>query len=300
MKTEWSTVSLVKEAPDIIKRFVSYHLSVGASRMVLFFDDPKDPCVEMLAHLDRVTAIRCDDSFWRSIGQQPEMRHGRRQNLSTLHGYKSIPDGWVVNLDADEFLYVADRSPAALIAEFPENTPVIRLLPAEQVYLHSDPQKLAFRLTVDKHTLRRIHGDIASLFARKSGFVGHVEGKSIIRAGQKDIRLRPHWTVDAHSQVIQGAVRGASVDAALLHMNAYSFDDWRSKLAFRLGTKSLPGKLRVHLQECFDKQDEECLKATYDSVQYFNAAQEAEFTKIARLMTPELNIAQAVAHYFPE
>lgn len=299
MNTKWSTVSFVKETPEIIQRFVAYHLNAGADRMVLFFDDPKDSCINMVAHLERVTAIPCDDAFWRSIGGKSGMRHGRRQNSSTLHGYQMIPDGWVINFDADEIFYTSSGSPAHFLQQFPEDTHAVRLTSVEQIYLETNPEELTFRLSIDKHTSREVYGDAASHLARNSGFVGHAEGKSIIRAGQKDIRLRQHWTIDAGKNRLPETIFKGGSEAALLHMNAHSYADWRSKLEFRLGTASLPGRFREHLQVCYDNDDEAALKAAYHSVQFLDRAQEAALMDIDKILQPQLNLENVIAKYFP-
>jgi len=299
MNTKWSTVSFVKETPEIIQRFVAYHLNAGADRMVLFFDDPTDICINMLSHLERVTAVPCDDTFWRSIGGKPGMRHGRRQNSSTLHGYKMIPDGWVMNFDADEIFYTSNDSPAHFLQQFPEGANAVRLTSVEQIYLESDPEKLTFRLPVDKHTSREIYGDAASNLARNSGFVGHAEGKSIIRAGQKDIQLRQHWTIDAGKNKLPETIFKGGSEAALLHMNAHSYADWRSKLKFRLDTASLPGRFREHLQKCYDANDEAALERAYRSVQFLDGKQETGLMNIDKILQPQLNLENAIAKYFP-
>ncbi len=46
--------------------FVYYHLNIGVDHHYLFFDDPDDPSINVLAREKRVTCIRCDADHWRN------------------------------------------------------------------------------------------------------------------------------------------------------------------------------------------------------------------------------------------
>ena len=48
---------------DITLTFVAWYLEQGAQKIYLYFDDPGDPALEILAGMDRVVATPCTREF---------------------------------------------------------------------------------------------------------------------------------------------------------------------------------------------------------------------------------------------
>lgn len=263
----WSTVSFVKDTPENVRRFVSYHLGLGARRMQIFFDDPLDPCIAMLAGIDRVTAVACSPEFWlEHLGRAGGFMHGRRQNYATTFGYMQATEDWVLNLDGDEFLHLGGVSVSDFLSEIPAQVNVIRFRPAESVFVEGDTEREHFRLPIDRKSVTQIHGDFGVNTKRRLGFFGHLDGKSLIRSGLTGIQLRQHWPENEETEVLLDLDFQASPAMCLLHRNAESFDVWRSKLDFRLSTNSIPGQLRSVLTALRADDDEEGIRATYDKI----------------------------------
>ena len=59
----WAVVATVKAAEEKVLAFVAHHLSLGAARIYLYFDDPDDPAHAAVAGLHRVTATRCTEGM---------------------------------------------------------------------------------------------------------------------------------------------------------------------------------------------------------------------------------------------
>jgi hypothetical protein len=271
---KWSTVSLVKDTQENVRRFVSWHLALGADHMYLFFDDPHDPSIEMLRDVERVTAVACSGAFWQDIlGKSVINRHGRRQNSATTYGYRQVRDGWVVNLDCDEFLYGQDLDLAGWLAMQPGEVNVIRVRPAERILPDGEAGAERFRLPADAATLQDVYREFAPVMAGRGGFFGHVDGKSIIRAGLDDISLRQHWPQRANQGRLVDLDVGASPDFCLLHRNAETYENWRRKLEFRLDSVSIPGPLRTYLYNVLTQETEEQLKDAHRRI--FHLSHEA-------------------------
>lgn len=298
-KSSWSTVSLVKDTKENIRRFVSWHLAMGAAHMHLFFDDPNDPSIEMLQGEDRVTAVACGDTFWKKLlGKNVIKRHGRRQNSATSFGYRQVQDGWVVNLDCDEFLYGPDLNLADWLAQHPEAVNVIRLRPAEQVLPNGEGGAERFRLPTDVDTLNSVHGDFALAMRGRGGFFGHTDGKSIIRAGLTGISLRQHWPQSEDRVAMMDMDIQATPQFCLLHRNAEDYENWRRKLDFRVNSVSIPGPLREYLLDLLSKGDEEQLRTAHHRVFHMSPSSSQQLAEQSQLLSLPHPLDTHVAHIF--
>ena len=263
----WSTVSFVKDTPENVRRFVSYHLGLGARRMQIFFDDPLDPCIEMLAGLEQVTTVACSPEFWlEHLGSSEIALHGVRQNTATTLGYARATEDWVLNLDADEFLHLGAVPVTTFLSEVPPGVNVIRFRPAESVFVDDPQGREHFRLPIDRKSVTEVHGDFGVNTKRRLGFFGHLDGKSLIRSGLEGVRLRQHWPEDESRQVLLDLDFQALPDMCILHQNAETFEMWRGKLDFRLSTNSIPGMLRGVLRSLLVEGDEAGIRDVYDKI----------------------------------
>lgn len=295
----WSTVSFVKDTPENLRRFVSYHLGLGASQMRLFFDDPNDPSIDMLAGVDRVTAIPCDPAFWlERLGAAEIALHGRRQNTATTFGYGLATEDWVLNLDGDEFLHLGDVPVGRFLAELPASIDVVRIRPAERVLVEDAGGREYFRLPIDRPAVTDVHGEFGWNTKRRMGFFGHLDGKSLIRSGLTDIHLRQHWPEDAKGQVLMDLDLEASSELAILHRNAEDYDTWRGKLDFRLNSTSVPGRLRGVLVALRDAEDEAGLRDTYSRIFMLADAPLEKMEKLDRVFALDLPLGRFEANYF--
>ncbi len=295
----WSTVSLVKDTPEAIQRFVSWHLAMGADHMHLFFDDPEDPSIQMLAPLDRVTATPCDGAFWQALMGKPVLkRHGRRQNSATTFGYHQVQTGWVLNLDCDEFVHSPDRPVSAFLEAQPEEVRVIRLRPAEEVCPAIPDDKERFRHPLSPEGLDRVHGAFAPILSGRNGFVGHRDGKSFIRAGMTGLKLRQHWPCAADGAPLCDLDIAASEALALLHRNAEGYEQWRGKLDFRVNSVSMPGALRAHLADLLEAGDEAGIRAVYEQIFNLPPDRLDAMRADAALLELEAPLDRYVSRYF--
>jgi hypothetical protein len=298
-KAIWSTVSLVKDTPEAIQRFVSWHLAMGADHMHLFFDDPNDPSIAMLAPLDRVTATPCDGEFWTQLMGKPVLkRHGRRQNGATAFGYRQVQQGWVLNLDCDEFIYSPLKPVSDILRDQPDEVQVIRVRPAEEVCPGAPDGKELFRQPVSQDGLERVYGDFAPILAGRAGFVGHRDGKSFIRAGISGLKLRQHWPCASDGAPLCDLDIEASEAFALLHRNAEGYEQWRGKLPFRVDTVSMPRALRGHLAELMKQDDEAGIRKVYEQIFHLSPDGLDVMRQESALLELEAPLNQYVNQYF--
>jgi len=138
---------LLNEAPLQTKMFVHYHLELGISRIRLYFDNPDDPMVSYDYGTDRVEVVPCTDEFWQQqLGRKPE---NNAEKLSTCHKHglndlNKLDDiDWVINLDADELLYVKPgKTLASYLTSIQSYHLQIQARPLEAVFVTEEDAEL--------------------------------------------------------------------------------------------------------------------------------------------------------------
>lgn len=299
----WSVVTIAREPASVIRRFVAWHLDAGAAKVTIFFDDPSDPAIGMVAGLGRVEAIPCTAEFWRKLGADPETHFTRRQKRACLAGYKAAPDGWVLNIDADELLLVQGRSVAAFLAAQPADCRSVLVEPAERVWVAGDERAEVFRLKQPPDIIRELHGDFADFMLRGQGMVGHTIGKSILRTGLHAIRgfhLRQHSWQIGWGEMIADARAGPKEGTLILHFHSSGYDDWRRKLDYRLvHGAGLRPKLRALLAAALANGDEDRIREVYAHLHSLDDRQARILGQAGLMKVADLDLDRKVAAHFP-
>ncbi len=235
----WHLIAVVNEPLQETLRFASWYLDLGARSLILLFDNPDDPAIPVLSPHPAITCIPCTTRFWRSIGIAARARFPKRQIRALTWAYHQLASGWVLSVDADEFLFAnggAGDIRAALAGQGSE-TQALRIETAEVVPALERSEKTVFRTPMPRAVRRDVYGEDVPLFGpRRMGLVGHPQGKSFIRAGQQGIYLRQHWAHDAEGQRLPEVVLGAASGLYLLHYLAPEYEGWRRKMAWRLAS----------------------------------------------------------------
>lgn len=237
--------AIVDEPRVVLDRFVRWYLAQGARRIDLYFDNPNHNATSHFATIPEVTVTACTPAFWASIGIAADARFTRRQNAVLTQAYHALPEGWLLNVDADELMYVQGATLAEWLATR-QDAQTIRIATAEHVQSSTGEQ--LFRLPLPRKVVGAIYGDDADLFRRRFGLIGHADGKSFHRAGRADLRLRQHWSEDATGAEVVGTRLSAKDGAYLLHFIAQDYAVWRAKLNWRLGSHGFPDPIKERLR----------------------------------------------------
>ena len=296
---DWSVVCIAKEPPEVIRRFVAWHLDAGASRITLFFDDPEDPSISMVSHLAQVEAVPCTPAFWQSLGLDADAPFIKRQNRACKHGYDAAPHDWVLNIDADELLYVQGRSVAQFLAKMPRDVRSVRVQPAERVLRDGDESRAVFRLPMTRGQIAAVYREDAPYVIRNQGLVGHSAGKSIIRTGLKNIWLHQHYPLIRRGPVIEDRIVGARDGIYLLHYFNRGYRDWRRKLEYRLRQGGFRHRLTDLLNAALEKEKEQELRDIYARLHHIDERQFRILRRRNRLFVPDYDLAPVIARYFP-
>jgi hypothetical protein len=269
-----TVATIAREPLPVLRRFIDWHLSQGAGRIIVFLDDPDDPAQDALSGDPRVDLRPCTAAFWAGLGVSPDARFTRRQRAAMTRAYRETTEGWVLILDADELMWMRDRSLPDALTELPRDAVTLRVTSAEQVGLSDGGE--AFRMPVDRKSVDAIYGDDAALFRPRFGLVGHPEGKSIHRAGLPGIRLKLHWAVTEAGAPLEGPHWGAAERAHLLHYFAPGYDAWRAKMKWRAGAHGFAAPMKERLAQIAGMADPEAgYRALYTRLHGLTGAEEA-------------------------
>jgi len=194
----WSVCSTVAEPAEMLYAFVAHYLEAGAQEVHLFIDDPEQLGLETLSALKGVRLTICDAVYWKDrTGNRPKgqvMRQLKNANFA----YETCSTDWFFFCDADEF-FVSDIPVSQLLKVVPAEVVHCRTAMAERAFRAGQRQKSLFdgvlRLPLKKGqaALREVYGDLTPMTTR--GLLGHVAGKSFVRAGRFDQRIRIHFPV---------------------------------------------------------------------------------------------------------
>lgn len=241
-------VSVLREPLPDLFRFVTWHRRQGIGRFILYLDDPRDPALTALAGIADVTAVPCTAAFWDSVGLAPDARFTKRQCAALTHGYRQVTEGWVAVCDGDERFHAASGSLQSILAKAPEAISALRILPAEIIHCGIDDGHLRFRTPMARSQVERIYGEAAPLVRHNLGLVGHRQGKSVTRAGQRVGIIRQHWAQDPDNCVLPERVLGREDGAVLLHLFDRGYASWREKLGWRVTAWGFPARIADLLQ----------------------------------------------------
>lgn len=232
----WGVVSTVKARPDAVLAFVAHHLSLGAARIWLCFDDPDDPAADALPPLPQITVLRCDAVHWAGIGMARPDRHQNRQTANAQAILRICDLPWLAHIDVDEFL-LPDRPIATILSEVAPHRPFVRAKAWEALHCPDLPDDVftsnVFRapLNAAGHADHRqaIFGPYADYLP--TGVLSHAVGKCFFRTGVPGLQAWLHGASRQGAKVPPGPPLQGVV---LLHFHSQDPEDWIGRLPYRL------------------------------------------------------------------
>lgn len=176
----WGIVATVSEPAPLVMAFVAHHLSLGASEIHIYLDDPHDPVGEVLDWLPPVHVTRCDKAYWTSVAPRRPRRHNNRQSANATHAQSRCKVDFLLHCDADEFL--RPRSDvAAQLAEIPKWATWMKVFNLERALVRGVPQTTIFDGVFKVHYQGRPDTPLRRSDLAPMGFTGHAAGKAFVR-----------------------------------------------------------------------------------------------------------------------
>jgi hypothetical protein len=291
---EFSTVSLMRETPEAMRRFVDYYERAGASEILIYHDGPA-PDVQLGSC---AVLIECDEAFWNARGGRPEALESR-QGAVFLIGLERCRTPWLLVVDADEFVF-GDMTIAELLELVPDDVDAVRLPTAEAVWGPGDPFGVPFASTyfrtawppgkVSRLMCRLIFGRISGQM--RSGLTGHTGGKEFIRTGRGIDEIGNHRAYRGGREVTVDARRiDRRLEAMFLgHFDGIGLEHWTRKWYMRAEKET--GSVRM--REARSAQMKLILRTTREG----DAAMRALFARYYGLTPVQYRTLSAMGRVF--
>ena len=296
----WRVGAIMNEPLPEVLKFCAWYLALGADEVVICFDNPDDPAIDILSDHPRLRCISCTPAFWQSLGLTADDAFVTRQNAALTWIYQKYPDGWLLNVDADEFLFFEGRSVADVLASVPIDKKSLRVKTAERIMAQDEAVLTHFRLPMERAVRHAVYGEDAQLFGpRRQGLVGHAHGKSIVRCGIEGLVLRQHWPRYLRSDGADEMVLHNEDGAYLLHMIGESYEIWRHKLAWRSHARGFTDGLTERVKLAQRSSDpEEALRDLHQRLHHATPERLAALNAQGVLLTLSTDIDALVREYF--
>jgi hypothetical protein len=209
-EASWAVVATVDEPPALVQAFVAWHLSLGASEVILCFDRADDPAADLLSDVPKVTVVRCDAAHWARLGKRRPDKHQIRQVRNATDVYRRVTSDWLLHCDADEFLSPARPVAECLAQVYPWiDCAVVPVM--ERVFVAGGAAADVFGgmfrrpFSGKSEAARDILGAGYDLTQR--GLTGHAIGKAFTRVG-RDLEVSIHRAraddADVRTETLQG------------------------------------------------------------------------------------------------
>ena len=227
--------------------FINYHLNIGIDELLLYFDDPADDAIPILARSERVCAQICDEAYWKARGVSRPASIEERQEINVNHGLgaaRARGIDWLIHTDSDELLMSNGATVNAVLASL--SADVVRFAmkeAASQALFYED----IFSTTTFKEPINDRQGwrpHLARLlgcggaFFEGEYFRGHSASKVAIRTSSRVQYMGIHGP--ASPSLEECATSGI----VLLHYDCVGFDDWLRKWNARADATGAAARMR--------------------------------------------------------
>lgn len=296
----WSVVSTVHEPLSLVLAFACHHLSLGAKTVHLFFDDPNDPAVEVMATIPGINVTRCDTAHWQALGHETRPAwQTRRQMLNANLVAQEQRTDWLLHADADEFLW----APSGIERDLARADGWLHIPNLERVWTASEAGIFdgVFRAPgLPNPTVEQIYGPAHTYL--QNGLSGHTSGKAMARLAD-----RKFIAIHAVKDKFRGEVSlgRTTANACILHFDGMTARHWLLKsLRYAAQGKallqSLHNRRRAGIERVMDAPDPltEGL-ALHNEIFHLSDKQREMLDAQGALLTCQLDLGASVAAHAP-
>ena len=237
---DFSVVAMMRESPDVVRRFVQYYRKLGAAQIYVYHNGP----AEELPALAGVDVTVCTPEFWARYVSGPMTDSlDDRQRVCYRDCYDRCGSDWLLVVDADEFVF-GDRPLAPLLDRLPASVEAVFFPTAEAVFGPGDRIEDAFGCSHFRTGWTRqrwwgllgpvVYGAAARLMS--AGVMGHSAGKHMLRTGLDVTAIGGHRSQRGEKVIGMPAAAALSDFAGfhLAHFDALSLPRWEAKWRYRI------------------------------------------------------------------
>lgn len=254
----FSVVTMIKEEPEILGRFVDYYLQLGADHIYIWFDGEEGGDVfrdaPIASDRTRCSVFSMSNQDWiDAVGKENETDFDSRHDYIHMKTQNISVSKWLLTVDADEFFW-PDGSVDGMLESLPPSVVSLQVPVAEAVWGPEDMLGQPFACTYFRKPLRRRAGRKMRGFLRRNlpqffyganaeifpdNTAGHSAGRHFFRADVQFGSIGPH-NAKQNGEYISVLAKTISPEFAghqILHYDAISFDRWVTKIARRVEKK---------------------------------------------------------------
>ncbi|OIQ25444.1 MAG: glycosyl transferase family 2 [Alphaproteobacteria bacterium MedPE-SWcel] len=296
----WRVGAIMNEPLPEVLRFCAWYIALGADEVVICFDNPDDPALELLKDHPRLRCIPCTPEFWSRVGLTAGDAFVTRQNAAMTWVYQQYDDGWLLNVDADEYLFLENGGLVDLLADVPDRVQSIRVVTAERLVVQQAEEITYFRRPMGYEDRKSVYGADVELFGpRRAGLVGHPQGKSVVRCGVPGLSLRQHWPRAVKGHDLHELLLDHRDGAHLLHMIGADYDVWRSKLDWRCASRGFTAGLTARVQAALAAPEPDAaLRSLFARLHCATSELLDRLDSHGALLRLQLNVDALVQEYF--
>ena len=301
----WGIVSMISEPDPLVLAWVAHHLRLGPARIDIYLDTPSPGLHDQLAALPQVHLHRIDGARWPDkLGPRPA-QVGRRQRVLIQHCYDRAAVGWLLHIDADEFLRPAPAGNwAAALAALQDKVDYASVRVLERAHIgRPDPANIfdgVFRRPYPPDAteeMARIEGDAAPYLDR--GFAAYASSKPFFRTG-RNLPLGVHGPVnprDFESHTFPGRL--------LLHYDGLTAQSYIQKKLRAIDQNPaaplarIPSWREQNQAVLRHREDPDALNTLYARIKCLDPTRLARLEELGLILRHDLDLPAALEATFP-
>ena len=218
--SNWSIVVTAKAPVEMINIFLEHHLKLNPKEIFLYLDAPQDFQKEDdFINDQRIKFYHCTKDFWikrdhfhilrYKKGERPESVE-YRQYHNMLDAHSKSEAEWLLMMDIDELVYTK-KDISEVLSIYPSNVFSVRCAPIEAIYKDTPPQNMesVFSTPYFKYRKKFNYAYWDAIYPNKdlrhkSGFFGHISGKSFLRTSEEVFAPSCHLSSPVDKELAHG------------------------------------------------------------------------------------------------
>ena len=257
----WSVAAVVRESPEVVRRFVSWYLGLGAREIFLIFENPYDLVIGEIVRQPRVHVIRGTSAFWRHINVTPEHSVMERRDRALHYVYSICQTPWLVLSEIDDLILTRDRSVGRILGAQPDPVKVVQIQVADRIFAPKEPEALYFRLPLPNGDVKRgFAPELSQIVAANGGYAGDAPGRLVVQTDIPGFVLKNGEACGRRGKPLAVREIGWEDGAVAQNFHSDSYEDWCSKLPARIDAGAYAPALVPLLEQALVAGEDELKK----------------------------------------
>lgn len=299
----WGVVATVAEPAPLVMAFVAHHITLGASEVHIYLDDPSDPVGDLLEPVPQVRLTRCTPDYWIALMRWRPRRHVNRQSANASRARRECKVRYLLHCDADEFLRPTSRVSEQL-AEVPAGQKWLKVFNHERALIRGTPQASLFDGVFKVHDYKASDTPLRTTEMTPFGFTGHAAGKPFVHT-RYPLEIGIHVPRFGHVKARRVPPHHRADKIFLVHFDGVTPLHWAAK--FVRQAAFFPERLQqltpfriAQCQRVFTYLDDPpALRALYDELNGYDPSDVAALERGGHMVRDPFDLSPALEAVFP-